>query len=62
MDPENKPTNYPSGIELIERGKCPIEAIQPIACMFCNFGHMTECHYPLNCEEAICSHYYQGQM
>ena len=23
------------------------------------YGHMTECHYPLTCEEARCSHYLQ---
>lgn len=28
----------------------------PMACMLCQFGHMTECHYPLDCEEAQCSH------
>ena len=25
--------------------------------MYCMTGHLTECHYPLECEEANCSHY-----
>ena len=25
--------------------------------MFCMTGHMLECHYPYDCEEAQCSHY-----
>ena len=29
----------------------------PLAQMFCPFGHMTECHYPLTCSQAECSHY-----
>lgn len=28
----------------------------PMAMMFCQFGHMTECHFPLNCSQAACSH------
>jgi len=31
--------------------------VEPMACMPCSFGHMTECHYPLECAEANCSHY-----
>lgn len=23
---------------------------------FCSTGHMLECHYPMNCEAARCSH------
>lgn len=38
-------------------GKCPIGASSPMACMFCEYGHMTDCHYPRTCEEANCSHY-----
>jgi hypothetical protein len=41
-------------------GECPIGGLSPVSCMFCEFGHMTECHYPLDCEEAQCSHYQQG--
>lgn len=29
----------------------------PMAAMFCMTGHVLECHYPLGCEEAQCSHY-----
>jgi hypothetical protein len=25
--------------------------------MACPFGHMLECHYPMDCEEATCSHF-----
>lgn len=28
----------------------------PMAAMFCPFGHMLECHYPMNCVDANCSH------
>jgi len=27
-----------------------------MAAMFCPFGHLRECHYPMNCREARCSH------
>jgi hypothetical protein len=26
-------------------------------CMFCPYGHMLTCHYPLTCAEAECDHY-----
>lgn len=29
----------------------------PVAAMFCPYGHMLECHYPMTCEEAECEHY-----
>ena len=32
---------------------CP----NPMAPMFCPYGHMLECHYPMTCSEAECSHY-----
>jgi hypothetical protein len=48
---------FKTGIETIESGNCPIGYSSPMACMFCEFGHLTECHYPANCEEANCSHY-----
>jgi hypothetical protein len=47
---------YPSGIDLIQGGRCPVGAIAPIACMFCQGGHMTECHYPYDCVTAQCGH------
>jgi len=40
-------------------GECPLGGANPMACMFCSYGHMTECHYPYTCEEAECSHYQQ---
>lgn len=42
--------------------KCPLnnnERVLPTTCMFCPYGHMTECHHPFTCKEAQCSHYYQ---
>lgn len=48
---------YPMGIKLISEGKCPVGAISPMACMFCDGGHMMECHWPLSCSEAKCNHY-----
>ena len=39
------------------QGDCPLGGSSPIACMFCQYGHMTDCHYPRTCEEAECSHY-----
>lgn len=48
---------YEPGIVKIKTGTCPIGAKSPIACQFCNFGHMLECHYPIDdCEKAQCSH------
>lgn len=38
-------------------GTCPLGGTNPMACMFCQYGHMTDCHYPLTCDEAECSHY-----
>lgn len=48
---------FKPGAELIEKGECPVNAASPMACMFCLYAHITECHYPLDCEEACCSHY-----
>lgn len=50
-----------TGIEKIESGECELKGKTPMACMFCEFGHMTECHYPLTCEEAECLHF-QSEM
>lgn len=38
--------------------KCPT----PQASMFCMTGHMLECHYPLSCREAQCSHFAAAQL
>ncbi len=35
--------------------KCQCKG-NPMMQMLCSFGHMTECHYPDDCEEAQCSH------
>jgi hypothetical protein len=32
---------------------CP----EPINAMACPYGHMLECHYPLECEEALCEQF-----
>jgi len=45
------------GIVKTSGGKCPLGSTSAMACMFCSYGHMTECHYPLNCEQADCSHH-----
>ena len=38
---------------------CPLQnqRVTPMNCHFCPYGHMTECHYPLSCQEKQCSHY-----
>jgi len=39
---------------------CPLNnynEVPPMRCMFCPYGHMTECHHPFTCDEAECSHY-----
>jgi hypothetical protein len=33
----------------------------PFRIMACPFGHLTECHYPQACGEAVCGHYLQDQ-
>lgn len=45
------------GVLLTTDGQCPIGATSPMACTFCSFGHMLECHHPLTCNEAECSHW-----
>lgn len=56
-----KHSRFPTGVGRIDRGECPIDGLTPMNCMFCDFGHMLECHYPHTCKEAECSHYLQGQ-
>lgn len=53
---------FPTGVGKIDRGECPTGAIYPMACMFCPFGHMLECHHPYTCEEVECSHYKQAEL
>lgn len=45
------------GLTKIETGQCPLGAVSALACSFCMFGHLTDCHHPFDCEEANCSHY-----
>lgn len=45
------------GVWRTQNGKCPRGDLTPMACMFCPYGHMLECHHPYTCEEAECSHY-----
>ena len=40
---------------------CPIEEkniTNLVKCMFCAYGHMTECHYPYTCDSEYCNHYH----
>ena len=48
---------FSMGVTKTLQGDCPRGGASPMACMFCQFGHMTDCHYPLTCEEADCSHH-----
>jgi len=52
-----KHSRFVPGVLRIERGECPLGPGTPMKCMFCEFGHMLECHHPVTCEEAMCSHY-----
>jgi hypothetical protein len=69
MDEENrrhileieKISRFPTGIGRIDRGECPLGRLNPMVCMFCSYGHMLECHHPMTCEKAECSHW-QMQM
>ena len=51
-----KDKRFPSGILVIDEGKCPLGETSPEACLLCRCGHMLECHYPRTCDEAECSH------
>ena len=59
IEEAEKDLGHATGIGKIERGECPLGAISPVACTFCQFGHMLDCHYPYTCDEAECSHYRQ---
>ena len=48
---------YPTGVGQIDRDDCPLYVYTPTGCMFCEYGHMLECHYPWDCETANCSYY-----
>lgn len=47
---------YEPGIVRIEAKECPRKAISSTYCTFCQFGHLLECHHPMNCLQANCSH------
>ncbi len=47
---------YEPGFIKIKEGYCPRNAKSPMACTFCMVGHALECHHPMTCEEAKCSH------
>lgn len=50
-------SKFPAGADVIRAGECPVGGAGPMACFFCSYGHMTECHYPQSCAEARCGHY-----
>lgn len=52
--PENWPAELPKPSPLQATPGCVCD--NPMAAMFCPYGHMMECHYPMNCEQAQCSH------
>ncbi len=47
---------YEPGIVKIKTGTCPMNAKSPMSCMFCHTGHLLECHAPMTCDQAKCSH------
>lgn len=59
LEEMEKSSRFPTGVGRIDRGECPLGAFTPMNCMFCEFGHMLECHHPYTCEEVECSHYKQ---
>lgn len=45
---------YLAGMDLIRDFACPLNHGMILNCFMCSYGHATECHYPLTCEEARC--------
>lgn len=44
---------------------CPelkINIANLMRCMFCPYGHMTECHYPHDCDSEYCNHYKEEEV
>lgn len=62
IDDLERETGKPTGIGKLDRGECPLGYAYGLACMFCPYGHILECHYPLTCSEAKCSHYFTDCM
>lgn len=46
-----------AGTDEVLQANPDCECFTPLAAMFCPYGHMLECHYPVNCETANCSHF-----
>lgn len=51
---------YEPGLVKIKTGTCPINAKSPMACALCMVGHLLECHAPMTCSQAKCSHMSKG--
>lgn len=49
---------FEPGIVKIKTGTCPMNSnnIHLLSCMFCQKGHLLECHFPDDCATAKCSH------
>ena len=45
------------GVTKTFTGACPVGGDNPMLCMLCQYGHITNCHYPYTCDEAKCAHY-----
>jgi len=50
-------SRFPAGVDLVRNRECPRGGLTAMACMFCPYGHMLECHHPYTCDEVECSHY-----
>lgn len=61
LEEMEKNSRFPTGVGRIDRGECPLGGLTPMSCMFCEFGHMLECHHPYTCDEVECSHYQEEQ-
>lgn len=49
-------SDYPSGVDVVLAGECPLGNQNPMACLECRVGHASECHYPNDCQTAHCAH------
>jgi len=47
---------YEPGIIKIEAGECPLNGKSAMSCQLCPVGHILECHHPMTCDKAECSH------
>ena len=57
--------NYDNTVNKKEQYYCCPEAqdaVMPMKCMFCPYGHMAfDCHWPYTCEEGHCERYNQQE-